>query len=72
MQMVPPVADAVSLLTCSLELYSQQGVGRRSLSTPREAARFVALLTLKQGGGGADEVWSSLHTVLEACQASQV
>ncbi|KAL3149182.1 Centrosomal protein of 76 kDa [Trebouxia sp. C0010 RCD-2024] len=43
----------------------------RSLSTPREAARFVALLTLKQGGGGADEVWSSLHTVLEACQASQ-
>lgn len=44
----------------------------RALCTPREAARFVSLLKLKQGGGGAHEVWSSLHTVLEACQASQV
>ena len=74
MQMVPPVPDAMSLSlhTCTLEACSKQGVGRRSLSTPREAARFVSLLKLKQGGGGAEEVWSSLHTVLEASQASQV
>ena len=44
----------------------------RSLSTPREAARFVSLLSMKQAGGEAADMWSSLHTILEACQASQV